>query len=95
LGTGARRNELALRWCDLDLAAGRLTIEEALEQTTAHGIRVKGPKTRHGRRTISLPPHLVDELRQHWRDQQEQRLAAGLGRIPDNAPVPARLVAGT
>jgi integrase len=95
LGTGARRNELlALRWCDLDLAAARLTIEQALEQTTAHGIRVKGPKTRHGRRTISLPPHLVDELRQHWRDQQKRRLAAGLGRIPDNAPVFARAAGG-
>jgi integrase len=97
LGTGARRNELlALRWCDLDLAAARLTIEQALEQTTAHGIRVKGPKTRHGRRTISVSPHLVDELRQHWRDQQKRRLAAGLGRIRITLRcLPARLVAGT
>src|SRR5262245_16263240 len=80
LGTGMRRNEmLGLRWGDVDLDAGRLTIEQALEQTATHGIRIKAPKTRHGRRTISLPAHLVAELRQHWREQQEQRLAPGLG----------------
>src|SRR5262245_44761404 len=33
LGTGMRRNEmLGLRWQDIDLAAGRLTIEQSLEQ---------------------------------------------------------------
>src|SRR5262249_17861449 len=62
LGTGMRRNEmLGLRWQDVDLDAGRLTIEQALEETRARGIRVKGPKTKHGRRTISLPAHLVTE----------------------------------
>jgi integrase len=56
LATGMRRNEmLGLRWQDVDLDAGRLTIEQALEQTHTYGIRTKGPKTRHGRRTISLP----------------------------------------
>jgi integrase len=88
IGTGMRRSEmLALRWGDVDLDARRLTIEQALEETRAYGVRVKGPKTRHGRRTISLPGHLVAELRQHWREQQEQRLAAGLGKAPENAPV--------
>ena len=88
LGTGMRRNEmLGLRWGDVDLDAGRLTIEQALEQTAAHGIRVKGPKTKHGRRTISLPAHLVAELRQHWREQQEQRLGMGLGKAPEGSPV--------
>jgi integrase len=90
-----RRNEmLALRWCDVNLDAARLTIEQALEQTAAYGIRVKGPKTRHGRRTISLPPHAVAELRQHWVNQQQQRLAAGLGKAPDDAPVFATIAGG-
>jgi integrase len=88
LSTGMRRNEmLALRWRDLDLDHARLTVATALEQTKAHGIRVKTPKTKHGKRTISLPAHLVTELRQHWREQQEQRLAFGLGRAGDDAPV--------
>jgi integrase len=95
LATGMRRNEmLALRWCDVNLDAARLTIEQALEQTAAYGIRVKGPKTRHGRRTISLPPHAVAELRQHWVNQQQQRLAAGLGKAPDDAPVFATIAGG-
>jgi integrase len=88
LATGMRRNEmLALRWRDLDLDHARLTVATALEQTKAHGIRVKMPKTKHGKRTISLPPHIAVELRQHWRVQQEQRLAFGLGRAADDAPV--------
>jgi integrase len=92
LATGARRNELlALRWQDIDLDAGRLRIETALEQTRAHGIRVKAPKTRKGRRTISLPAATVTELRAHWRAQQEQRLALGMGKSPAESPVLATL----
>jgi len=88
LATGMRRNEmLALRWRDVDLDAGRLTIEQSLEQTRAHGIRIKAPKTRKGRRTISLPAGTVTELRGHWRAQQEQRLALGMGRAPADCPV--------
>jgi integrase len=88
LGTGMRRNEmLGLRWGDVDLDAGRLTIEQALEQTAAYGIRAKGPKTKHGRRTISLPAHLVTELRTHWREQQERRLGMGLGKAPKTGPI--------
>jgi integrase len=88
LATGMRRNEmLGLRWRDVDLDAGRLTIEQSLEETAAYGIRVKGPKTKHGRRTISLPAHLVRELHQHWREQQEQRLRIGLGKAPEGSPV--------
>src|SRR5262249_47438421 len=88
LATGMRRNELlGLRWKDVDMDVGRLTVEQALEQTAEHGIRVKGPKTRHGRRTISLPPHIVAELRSHWRAQQEQRLALGIGKAPAESTV--------
>jgi integrase len=88
LATGMRRNEmLGLRWQDCDLEVGRLTVEQSLEQTPVHGIRVKGPKTKHGRRTISLPAHIVTELRAHWRAQQEQRLAIGLGKAPTDSPV--------
>jgi len=88
LATGMRRNEmLALRWRYLDLDHARLTVAQALEQTKAYGIRVKSPKTKHGKRTISLPAHVVTELRQHWKAQQEQRLALGRGRISDDAPV--------
>jgi integrase len=88
LASGMRRNEiLGLRWRDVDLDAGRLRVELSLEETTAHGIRLKAPKTRNGRRTISLPPHIVTELRAHWRAQQEQRLAIGMGKAPPDSQV--------
>jgi hypothetical protein len=31
--------------------------------------------------------HIVTELRQHWREQQELRLAMGLGKAPDDTPM--------
>jgi integrase len=81
LGTGLRRGELlALRWADVDLEAGRLQVERTLEVTKTAGLKFKAPKTRHGRRTISLPSSVIAELRIHWKVQQEQRLALGLGR---------------
>src|SRR5262245_17703955 len=94
LATGMRRNEaLGLRWRDIDLEAGRLTIEQALEQ--ANGIvRTKSPKTRAGRRTISLPPSMVTELRAHWAARQEQRMALGLGRSPADGFVLAAIDGG-
>jgi len=80
LATGMRRGELlALRWQDVDMDAGKVRVERSLEQTKA-GLRFKSPKTRHGRRTISIPPATVIELREHWKVQQERRLALGMGK---------------
>jgi integrase len=91
LATGMRRGELlGLRWQDVDLGAGTLRVVQSLEQTKA-GLRFKAPKTKHGRRTITLPPSIVAELRTHWTTQQEQRLLLGLGKAPETAPVFATL----
>ena len=87
LATGMRRGELlALRWIDVDLDAGAIRVERSLEQTRA-GLRFKSPKTKHGRRSITLPPSAVTELRALRKAQQEQRLALGLGKAPDDALV--------
>jgi integrase len=84
LGTGMRRGEmLALRWQDVDMNDAVLRVERSLEQTTKHGLVFKAPKTKHGRRTVTLPPTTVTELRTHWRLQQEFRLATGQGRAND------------
>jgi integrase len=88
LATGIRRGELlALRWQDVDLDNAILRVERSLEETQAKGLRFKSPKTKHGRRTISLPAAAVAELRKHRKTQQEQRLALGLGKAPADALV--------
>lgn len=88
LATGMRRGELlALRWCDVDLDGGALQVEQSLEQTKRHGLRFKSPKTKHGRRRITLPPSAVAELRTHRAAQQEARLRLGLGKAPADALV--------
>jgi len=88
LASGLRRGEiLALRWSDVDLDGGALRVEQALEETTRGGLVFKSPKTRHGRRTVTLPPSTVAVLREHWKAQQEQRLFLGLGRAEPSALV--------
>jgi integrase len=97
LGTGMRGGELCgLAWGALDLDTGVVRVERSLEET-AGGLRFKPPKTRHGRRAISLPANVIEILRAHRRRQAEQRLLLGLGRptgedlvftLPDGAPWP-------
>jgi integrase len=59
LATGMRRGELlGLRWCDVDIDGAAVRVEQSLEQTKA-GLRFKAPKTKHGRRRITLPPSAV------------------------------------
>jgi integrase len=87
LGTGLRRGELlALRWADVDLNGAVLRVERSLEETKA-GLRFKTPKTKHGRRAVSLPSSAVEALRAHRRRQLELRLALGSGREPPDALV--------
>jgi integrase len=90
LATGMRRGELlALRWGDVDLDVGRIQVERSLEQTKA-GLRFNEPKTKHGRRSIKIPPSVIAELRTHWTEQQARRLRLGLGRAGDGDLVFAR-----
>ncbi len=82
LSTGMRRGELmGLQWGDIDFEAGKLRVERSVEKTKA-GLRIKAPKTKHGRRTISLPAGAIAVLRQHRKAQLELRLALGIGRPP-------------
>ncbi|WP_072687800.1 tyrosine-type recombinase/integrase [Rhodococcus marinonascens] len=63
--TGMRRGEaLALRWTDLDLKDGRITIRRALDSSQAGKGEVKGTKT--GRtRVVDIDPATVDVLKAH------------------------------
>jgi integrase len=82
LASGMRRGELlALRIGDVNFDGASVRVERSLEETRA-GLRFKPPKSKHGRRTISLPASAVADLRAHWRQQLEFRMARGLGK-PD------------
>jgi integrase len=96
LFTGLRRGEvLALRWSNLDLDNKVIRVREALEETKAYDIQIKVPKTRAGRRNLSLPIIVVDALRDHRKQQLELRMLLGAGKLPDDALVfPAPLKGG-
>lgn len=86
--TGARRNEiLALRWEDLEVANKTLRIERALEETKEHGLRIKGPKTERGKRTIKIDDDLISLLAAER--ERHLRIVAG---VPDGVAVDLSLV---
>jgi integrase len=76
--TGARRGELLyLRWSAVDLDPAEVTFGGST--AVVRGQRVEGT-TKGGRsRTISLDRETVAVLREHRRQQTEERLAAGSG----------------
>jgi integrase len=77
--TGMRRGEcLGLRWSDLDLTAGRLSIVQTVIAVN-HQVRIGSPKTARGRRTVELDPGTLAELRQHRQRQIAERLIMGAG----------------
>jgi integrase len=95
LFTGMRRSEvLALRWGRMALDKGVIQVREALEFTKAHGIRFKPPKSKAGRRDITLPAILIDVLREYRKTQLELRLRLATGKLHDNDLLFAEFDAG-
>lgn len=75
--TGMRVGEvLALRWEDVDLQAGLARVVRTYSYT-GKGYRIEEPKTESGRRSIALPPAVVDLLRRHKTEQAAHRLMVG------------------
>lgn len=85
LFAGMRLGEiLALRERGVDLDRHLVEVREALEETKANGIVFKTPKSRAGRRNITLPDIAVEALREHRKGILETRMKLGLGRLePD------------
>jgi integrase len=77
--TGLRRAEaLGLRWSDLDLDAGRISIRQTLAYVGTKAT-FSEPKTDSSRRLIELAHETVEALRAHRSRQAEERLAIGPG----------------
>jgi integrase len=80
IGTGARRGELVgLQWGDFE--GCQLRIQRSVEETRKLGRQLKGPKTRYGKRTITLADETVAVLSAYKVKQLELRLMLGLGKI--------------
>ncbi len=72
--TGLRQGELlGLRWQDVDLEAGKLTVARQL----GLGKRFSEPKSAAGRRTLDISAPLIAILREHRAQQNELRLMLG------------------
>lgn len=60
-----RFGELAgLQRADVDLDAGLLFVRRGVVRTRA-GLISKAPKSEAGRRSVTIPPHILDDLRDH------------------------------
>ena len=72
LAVGLRLGEaLGLKWSDLDLKTGNLTVARQLQYVKGKLIFVE-TKTRNARRTVPLPAFAVEALQNLWARQQMQ-----------------------
>jgi integrase len=78
VGTGARQGELlGLAWPDIDFEKGTLEVKRSLCWVKKEPL-LKEPKSKAGKRTISLPPFVLASLRDH----RAEALKAGLIAAP-------------
>ncbi|WP_353915164.1 site-specific integrase [Dehalococcoides mccartyi] len=79
LFTGLRRSELlALKWSDIDLNMGQLSISRSLHSLAGGKIIIRQTKTARSTRTVALSPSTVQVLKDHKCKQQAFKLLAGL-----------------
>ncbi|MFP4511957.1 MAG: tyrosine-type recombinase/integrase [Acidimicrobiales bacterium] len=90
--TGCRRGEMcALRWTDIDLERGELSLQRAVTQVGGE-LREADTKTHQSRR-LALDEATVGLLSQHRLRQREQALALGM-RLADDALLFANVEGG-
>ena len=78
--SGLRRGEIAgLKWSDIDLEAGTLTVTRDRVQAGAGAVVENAPKTASSRRTLPLDQGLVAVLRHASARYAAERLALGSG----------------
>ncbi|HHU87405.1 MAG TPA: site-specific integrase [Peptococcaceae bacterium] len=94
LATGLRRGELlALKWEDIDLEKGVLSVKRTITRTRIEGGKTKTglvfqePKTDQSKRTVPIPASVVAELKAHKARQAQEKLRLG-GEIVNGEYVP-------
>jgi integrase len=76
--TGLRQGELlGLWWTDLNWQSGTLKIRRQLQRITGQGLVFTEPKSSKSRRLITLGPTTIGLLRDHERNQDNERVFAG------------------
>ena len=77
ISVGVRRAEaLGLRWSDIDLEIGTMTVDHSLQRLDGKW-KICPTKSRKARRTINLPARSVEALRAHRTAQLEERIRRG------------------
>ena len=76
--TGARRGEIcALRWSDIDMGAGTISIERTLQRIPGKGTVFNPPKTKRSRRCVKVGPDCVQLLQEYRQHQKAERFKIG------------------
>ena len=75
---GARRGEIcALRWSDIDLEKGTISINRTVQFIPGTGLVFNPPKTKRSRRCIRIGSDCVELLREYQRYQKAERFKIG------------------
>lgn len=78
LALGLRQGEvLGLRWTDVDLDAGVLRVNRALQRQSDGALKLVEPRTARSRRAVPLPQSVVDALNVRRAEQDVERDKAG------------------
>ena len=76
--SGARRAEIiGLRWQDIDWETGTLKVRQTVQYTKDKGVFFKQPKSKKGKRDISVPGIVIDALRVQLSSQQKFKVLLG------------------
>jgi len=85
LFTGMRRSELlGLKWNDVDLILGEVSVTRSLHHLRDGSIVFRSPKTAKGRRTVALPPSATLLLKEHHEKQKLERAMLGIPLTDDD-----------
>ena len=85
LFTGMRRSELlGLRWRDLDLDLGQVSVSQSLHRLKNGSFIVSEPKTAAGRRTIALTPSTTLTFKEYYAKQKLHWSLFGIALLPDD-----------